>query len=81
MAELATALDAFEADEAVGCTIITGSEKAFAAGADIKEMQSKTYMEVYKSDFINKWERVTTCRKRSSQRWLVLHWAAAANWR
>ena len=63
MAELATALDAFEANEAIGCVIITGSEKAFAAGADIKEMQSRTYMDVYKSDFISKWERVTTARK------------------
>ncbi len=65
MAELATALDAFEANEAIGCVIITGSEKAFAAGADIKEMQSRTYMDVYKSDFISKWERVTTAREKA----------------
>jgi enoyl-CoA hydratase len=63
MAELATALDGFEADEAIGCIVITGSDKAFAAGADIKEMQSRSYMDVYKSDFISKWERVTTARK------------------
>jgi enoyl-CoA hydratase len=63
MAELATAIDAFEANDAIGCIVITGSEKAFAAGADIKEMQSRTYMDVYRSDFISKWERVTTCRK------------------
>ena len=63
MAELAIALEAFEADEAIGCMIVTGSEKAFAAGADIKEMQSRSYMDVYKSDFISKWERITTCRK------------------
>ncbi len=61
--ELTKALDAFEADEAIGCIVITGSEKAFAAGADIKEMQSKTYMDVYKSDFIESWQRVTLCRK------------------
>ncbi|MFN4164899.1 MAG: enoyl-CoA hydratase [Ferrovibrio sp.] len=64
VAEMAQALDAFEADDTIGCIIITGSEKAFAAGADIKEMMSKTYMDVYKEDFITKnWERVTTCRK------------------
>ncbi|WP_374301055.1 enoyl-CoA hydratase [Ferrovibrio sp.] len=64
VAEMAQALDVFEADDAIGCIIITGSEKAFAAGADIKEMMSKTYMDVYKEDFITKnWERVTTCRK------------------
>lgn len=64
MDELARAVDAFEADEAIGCIVITGSEKAFAAGADIKEMQPKTYMDVYKEDFITRnWERVTTCRK------------------
>lgn len=62
--EMGRAIDAFEADDAIGCLIVTGSEKAFAAGADIKEMQSKTYMDVYKEDFITRnWERVTTCRK------------------
>ncbi len=61
--ELSAALDAFEADEAIGCIVITGSEKAFAAGADIKEMQSKSYMDVYRSDFIESWQRVTLCRK------------------
>lgn len=64
MLELAQALDGFEADENIACMIITGSEKAFAAGADIKAMQSKTYMDVYKADFItSEWERVTRCRK------------------
>ena len=44
--------------------MLTGSEKAFAAGADIKEMQSKSYMDAYLQDFITKgWERVTVCRK------------------
>ena len=61
--ELTRALDAYEADDGIGCIVITGSEKAFAAGADIKEMQSKTYMDVYKGDFIESWQRVTTCRK------------------
>ena len=48
----------FEADDGIGCIVITGSEKAFAAGADIKEMQSKTYMQAYKEDFISRWDRV-----------------------
>jgi enoyl-CoA hydratase len=61
--ELSRALDGFEADDGVGCILITGSEKAFAAGADIKEMQSKTYMSAYKEDFISKWDRVGRCRK------------------
>ena len=62
--ELSQALDSFEADPAIGCIVITGSEKAFAAGADIKEMQPKTFSEVYNEDFITAtWERVTTCRK------------------
>jgi enoyl-CoA hydratase len=63
MAELAQALDAFEANSSIGCIVITGSEKAFAAGADIKEMQSKTYMQAYKEDFIGTWDRVARCRK------------------
>jgi enoyl-CoA hydratase len=63
IAELNKALDGFEADETIGCVVITGSEKAFAAGADIKEMQSKTYMDVYKGDFIADWERITRVRK------------------
>src|SRR5215469_13136649 len=62
--ELGAALDAFEADDAVGAVVVTGSEKAFAAGADIKEMAERSYMDVYLSDFITKgWERITTCRK------------------
>jgi enoyl-CoA hydratase len=62
--ELGRALDGFEADDAIGAVVITGSEKAFAAGADIKEMQPKGYVDVYMQDFITKgWERVTICRK------------------
>jgi len=64
MIELTRALDAFEADDGIGCMVITGSEKAFAAGADIKAMKEMSYMDVYKSDFITaEWERVTRCRK------------------
>jgi enoyl-CoA hydratase len=62
--ELGQALDALEADDAIGAIVLTGSEKAFAAGADIKEMQSKTYMDCYLGDFITEgWERVAACRK------------------
>jgi enoyl-CoA hydratase len=62
--EIGAALDAFEADDGIGCIVLTGSEKAFAAGADIKEMADKSYMDVYLANFITDgWERVTTCRK------------------
>jgi len=62
--ELGTALDEFESDDAIGAIVLTGSQKAFAAGADIKEMQPKTYMDCYLQDFITDgWERVSQCRK------------------
>ena len=61
--ELNVALDGYEADDGIGAIVVTGSEKAFAAGADIKEMQAKTYIEAYKGDFIASWERITRCRK------------------
>jgi len=64
MADLADAVKAFESDDAVGAMVLTGSEKAFAAGADIKEMKDKTYMEAYKEDFITaSWESVAHARK------------------
>jgi enoyl-CoA hydratase len=64
MAELTAALDAFEADNNIRAMVLTGSEKAFAAGADIKEMQEKTWSEAYMEDFITAgWERLTRCRK------------------
>ena len=64
MRELSAALDTFEADDNIGCMVLTGSDKAFAAGADIKAMKGKTYMDVYKEEFITaEWERVTRCRK------------------
>lgn len=64
MAELAHALDGFEADTKVGCIVISGSEKAFAAGADIKEMADKTFLQTYVDDFISgPWERVASCKK------------------
>jgi len=62
--ELGAALDAFENDDAVGAIVLTGSERAFAAGADIKEMAGKSFVDCYVADFItNGWERITTCRK------------------
>jgi enoyl-CoA hydratase len=64
MAELTEALDTFEADSNIHAMVLTGSEKAFAAGADIKEMQEKTWSEAYMEDFITAgWERLTRCRK------------------
>jgi enoyl-CoA hydratase/carnithine racemase len=64
MAELTQALDAAEADEAVRCVILTGSDKAFAAGADIKEMSGLDYPQTYLSDFITRThERAARFRK------------------
>ncbi|WP_395694922.1 enoyl-CoA hydratase [Piscinibacter sp.] len=64
MDELGAALTAFDADEGIGCIVITGSEKAFAAGADIGAMASWTYMDVYKSDYITRnWEAIRRVRK------------------
>ncbi|TXH48354.1 MAG: enoyl-CoA hydratase, partial [Burkholderiaceae bacterium] len=64
MDELGAALTAFDADEGIGCIVITGSEKAFAAGADIGAMASWTYMDVYKSDYITRnWETIRRVRK------------------
>ncbi|MEE8188023.1 MAG: enoyl-CoA hydratase [Kiloniellales bacterium] len=64
MTELSDALDVLEADQEIGCIVLTGSEKAFAAGADIKEMKDKTYSEVYCEDFITRgWERIAQTRK------------------
>jgi enoyl-CoA hydratase len=62
--ELGAALIAFDKDDGIGAIVITGSERAFAAGADIKEMQPLTYMDAYMSDFItSEWETVTRVRK------------------
>ena len=61
--EVNRALDGFEADDGIGAAVITGGERAFAAGADIKEMQPKTYMDAFFGDFIGPWDRVARCRK------------------
>ena len=64
MDELGAELQAFDADPAIGCIVLTGSAKAFAAGADIGAMAGWTYMDVYKSDFITRnWETIRGVRK------------------
>ncbi len=64
MAELAAALDAAEVDPAIGCVIITGSDKAFAAGADIKEMLNQRFPQTFLSDFLTgSHDRAARCRK------------------
>ena len=64
MDEVTSAVKKFEADDVVGCIVLTGSEKAFAAGADIKEMMSKDYIDVFKEDFITaNWEEASRARK------------------
>lgn len=63
MTEVAQALDIYESDKAIGAIIITGSEKAFAAGADIKEMQNNTYAQCILGNFLNDWTRVAQAQK------------------
>lgn len=64
MDELGDALLKFDADEAIGCIILTGSEKAFAAGADIAAMANYTYMDAYKGEYITRnWETIRRVRK------------------
>ena len=63
IAELNDALGGFESNPEIGCTVITGSEKAFAAGADVKEMAEKTYVESYLGKFLDGWTRISETRK------------------
>jgi enoyl-CoA hydratase len=63
ISELNHALGDFEGDAGIGCTVITGSEKAFAAGADVKEMAEKTYVDAYLSDFLAGWTTLSETRK------------------
>ena len=63
LAELAEALEAFDKDNTIGAIVLTGSEKAFAAGADIKEMQTLEFADAYLGDYFSEWERVTRLRK------------------
>ncbi len=61
--EVVSAMEAFEDDARIGAIVLTGSEKAFAAGADIKEMQPKSYVDMYMSDFFAGWDAATRVRK------------------
>ena len=62
--EIGAALDGFEADADIGCIVITGSEKAFAAGADIGAMAGWNFIDVYKANYISRnWDRIARCRK------------------
>lgn len=64
MDELGSALAAFDANDEIGCIVLTGSDKAFAAGADIGAMSNYSYMDAYKGDYITRnWERIRTIRK------------------
>jgi enoyl-CoA hydratase len=63
LADITAALDELEPDEGIGAVVLTGSEKAFAAGADIKEMSSKTYMDMFLADQFAGWDRFTAFRK------------------
>jgi enoyl-CoA hydratase len=63
IAELTQAVAAFEADAGIACMIVTGSEKAFAAGADIKEMADKSYMDAFMGDFAANWDALSRARK------------------
>ncbi|NXA42397.1 ECHM protein, partial [Eudromia elegans] len=63
MREVKQALEAFESDPRVGAIVITGTEKAFAAGADIKEMQHNTFQQCYSAGFLDEWDRVSKVRK------------------
>ena len=63
IADLTQAIDAYDRDDAIGCMLLTGSEKAFAAGADIKEMVDKTFIEAFVGDFCAGWDRTARARK------------------
>lgn len=63
MKELSAALDSYEKDPNISTIVLTGSEKAFAAGADIKEMQHNTYPNCIKTNFLNDWTRIARCQK------------------
>ena len=79
-AELTAAIDAFEADDSIGCVMLTGSEKAFAAGADIKEMSAKSYLDVVQGGLRRRAGTASrACASRSSRRSRASRSAAAAS--
>src|SRR5690242_13824532 len=61
--ELTRAVEAFDADDKIGCLLLTGNDKAFAAGADIKEMADKPFIEAYLGNFVSNWDAVARSRK------------------
>jgi enoyl-CoA hydratase len=61
--ELTQAIETFDADDKIGCLLITGNDKAFAAGADIKEMADKSFIEAYLGDFVSNWNAAARARK------------------
>ncbi|NWG25645.1 MAG: enoyl-CoA hydratase [Pseudorhodoplanes sp.] len=63
VAEMTRAIDAFEKDPQIGCIVITGSDKAFAAGADIKEISDKSFLDAFMGDFAGNWDRPAHARK------------------
>ncbi|MGH6725895.1 MAG: enoyl-CoA hydratase [Pseudolabrys sp.] len=63
IAELGQAIEAFDADDGIGCLLIAGNDKAFAAGADIKEMADKTFIEAFLGNFAASWDRAARARK------------------
>jgi enoyl-CoA hydratase/carnithine racemase len=70
-----------ESDPGIGCIVLTGSDKAFAAGADIKEMKEKTYQDVFLQDFITVgWEKVSQVRKPIVARSPAMRWAVGVRW-
>jgi len=63
VADLNAALAEFEADDGIGAIVITGSERAFAAGADLREVAGQDFVGLYRNDFVAEWDRVAACRK------------------
>lgn len=63
MVEVNAAVSELDQDDAIGCIVLTGSEKAFAAGADIKEMKALSYADAYRSDWFAAWDRLAAVRK------------------
>ena len=76
--DLIAAFATYDADDSQHCLVLTGSEKAFAAGADIKEMQAQGFADMYSSDFFAGWEKVTATRKPGSPQSRDMRWAADA---